>query len=466
MATTGLEARVREVTIEPQKNCKTILLIGSTGNGKSTLGNCLLDPSENPKEVFMRGRSSVPQTQNVRIGNGLLRLGSGKRITLHIIDTPGLNESAVKDLTHMIEIVEAVKKAKEITACLLCVKFNAQIDAQYRATVRYYKRLLPKLFEANVIVVFTDYSENPYEVRKREREGIKPDDVIGNAIAAIVEAAGLPYTPTYFCIDSLPLDDEDMKFTMAGRGAIVGYVGTLCGVDTSYLLVAKTPALQVIDRERVKELDGLISGYNEKSKQMKKEAESVLDTVEAKSKKCTELKVEILDAEAELETSDTDELLPVKQWSIEEKWKFLKTQSRHYDVSSPCQVDKFKYWDNGHLDWSEKKEEEASVSGVVKGKFMRGLYGNITLFAKSRVKNADRIQALKQMIRNNDDTLGSAEETIKELRTKNEEYEAEIASLEEYIKSFEAEKAERLRQWLRIDLALKRLTELQIAKNH
>ena len=464
MATTDLEARVGDLTLEPQD--KTILLIGSTGNGKSTLGNCLLDPSQSPKEVFIRGRSSVPLTQNVQMENGLLRLGTGKRIPLQIIDTPGLNESAVKDLTHMIEIVETVRKAKEITACLLCVKFNTQIDVQYRATVRYYRSLLPKLFEANVIVVFTDYSENPYEVKKREREGIDPDDVIKNATAAIMEAADLPYTPTYFCIDSLPLADEDMKFTMEARGAILGYVGTLSGVDTSYLLVAKTPALQVIDRERVKELDGQITGYNEKIKQIKTEAGIVLDTVEATSKKCTRLKAERLDVEATLTTTDTDELLPVKQWSIEEKWKFLKTQSRHYDVSSPCRVDKFKYWDNGHLNWSEKKEEEASVSGVVKGKFMRGLYGSITLLAESRVKNADRIQALKRRIRDIEDTLDDAERTTNVLRKQNEKYEEDIASLKEYIDSFEAEKAERLRQRLSLDLAYKRLSELPKAKDH
>ena len=112
---------------------------------------------------------------------------------------------------------------------------------------------------------------------------------------------------------------------MEARGAILGYVGTLSGVDTSYLLVAKTPALQAIDRERVKELDGQITGYNQKIKQIKKEAGTVLDHVEATSKKCTRLKAERLDVEAELKSTDTDELLPVKQWSIEEKWKFTTT---------------------------------------------------------------------------------------------------------------------------------------------
>ena len=464
MATTDLEARVGDLTLEPQN--KTILLIGSTGNGKSTLGNCLLDSSENPKEVFIRGRSNVPLTQNVQMANDLLRLGAGKRMPLQIIDTPGLNESAVEDLTHMIGIVETVRKAKEITACLLCVKFNAQIDVQYRATVRYYRSLLPQLFEGNVIVVFTDYSKNSYAVKKREREGIKPDDVIGNAIAAIVEAADLRYTPTHFCIDCLPLDDEDMKLTMEARGAILGYVGTLDGVHTSRLLVAKTPALELIDRERVKQLDGQITGYNEKIKQIKTEAGTVLDTIEATSKNCTRLKAERHNVEEELKTKDTDELLPVKQWTLEEKWKFVTTQSRHYDVSSPCQIKEVRYYDNGHLTWEEKKREDTWVSGVVTGEVMRGLYGSITLFAESRVKNADRIQVLKKRISDIEDTLKDADRTTDVLRKQNERYAADIASLEDYIRKFEVEKEQCFMERLDLDMAYMRLSELQKAKDH
>ena len=103
---------------------------------------------------------------------------------------------------------------------------------------------------------------------------------------------------------------------------------------------------------------------------------------------------------------------------------------------------------------------------MVKGKFMRGLYGSITLLAKSRVKNADRIQALKKRIRDIEDTLDDAERTTNVLRKQNEKYEEDIASLKEYIDSFEAEKAERLRQRLSLDLAYKRLSELPKAKDH
>ncbi len=49
----------------------TFLLIGSTGNGKSTLGNFLIDPADRnifDEQLFRTARDSRPETQNVKIG--------------------------------------------------------------------------------------------------------------------------------------------------------------------------------------------------------------------------------------------------------------------------------------------------------------------------------------------------------------------------------------------------------------
>ena len=57
-----------------------------------------------------------------------------------VVDTPGLNESPVKDLVYMCSLVKALNDPKlpGVSACLLCVKFNSKIDAQYKGTVAYY----------------------------------------------------------------------------------------------------------------------------------------------------------------------------------------------------------------------------------------------------------------------------------------------------------------------------------------
>ena len=128
-----------------------LLLIGSTGNGKSSLGNYLLhckaetvdeDGRRDLQEIFRTARTNLPETKTVQVESNL-----EESPQLAVMDTPGLNESAERDLPHMIEIITEVKNLGSITACLLCVKFDSKIDAQYRATIAYCKKLLPTLFE-------------------------------------------------------------------------------------------------------------------------------------------------------------------------------------------------------------------------------------------------------------------------------------------------------------------------------
>ena len=144
-----------------------ILLIGSTGHGKSTLGNFLLNPEKEhitQNQTFPIARSNKPETQFVKIG--VLEDRNGNPL-LQVIDTPGLNEGAEDDLSHMIQIVKILQYVQSVSAGILCVKFDSKIDTQFKATIGYYRDFLPELFEANILIVMTNFAEDDDAVEMR-----------------------------------------------------------------------------------------------------------------------------------------------------------------------------------------------------------------------------------------------------------------------------------------------------------
>ncbi len=113
-----------------------VVMIGSTGNGKSALGNFLLKPDEEhlfKNQFFLRAKDNIPCTQETIVATETVSspsLKGCKRLT--VIDTPGLNESSEKDLEHMIGLVEKLESVKDISACFIVVKFDGKIDTQYK----------------------------------------------------------------------------------------------------------------------------------------------------------------------------------------------------------------------------------------------------------------------------------------------------------------------------------------------
>ena len=141
-----------------------ILLIGSTGSGKSSLGNFLIDPT-GQKKPFVTAKSRLPETQRLQIGQSRINLpgrGAGD-FKFTIIDTPGLDEKH-SDLGHMIDTIETLRKINIIQACILVIKCDSN-NTQYISTLRYYSKLLPSLFEKNVIIVMTAYVREMQETK-------------------------------------------------------------------------------------------------------------------------------------------------------------------------------------------------------------------------------------------------------------------------------------------------------------
>ncbi len=88
-----------------------VVLLGKTGNGKSCLGNFLLD-----NNIFKT--SSKPESETVD-----LKIGINYSKDFCVIDTPGLNDNQRRDQMHYQNIIKFIKN-KYITSFLLVFNFN------------------------------------------------------------------------------------------------------------------------------------------------------------------------------------------------------------------------------------------------------------------------------------------------------------------------------------------------------
>ena len=248
--------------------------MGSSGHGKSALGNFLLDPSEKHitgDPTFPIAGSIAPKTKEVTVAS---------KDGLIVIDTPGLNKGDFEDLKLMIAIVKKLNELQSISACILCVKFESKIDSQCKATVDYYKRLLPQLFENNVFVVFTNYCTDERSQFNRMRLRIDERAIVESHLDEV--STGLVYKPAYFHIDALPFSEEERSQHEAIRSGILEYTRILMPVYIhKSLKVPKTPAVLAEDKKEIEKIIGQVASVYERSARIEKLEEDSMTVEEA-----------------------------------------------------------------------------------------------------------------------------------------------------------------------------------------
>ena len=409
-----------------------ILLAGSTGNGKSTLGNFLVNPDDNHifagKQTFQAAKSNLPQTQTI----STCEFQYGEQ-TFTAVDTPGLNESAWKDLRHMIDIVEYLRTLESVRACILCTKFDAKIDTQYKTTIAYYSRLLPTLFEGNVVVVMTNFSTDERSVTLRKNQNIDEEKVKENTLAEIKKLAGLSYRPQLFTIDCLPMDTDEREISMKTRKALLDYIAELPPIPTTDLAMAKTEHLKQIDDKECNMIHGEIAGYNKRLKQANDRATEIFTRFEKEEVAKTLLVAELATLRAELEYKDSGACIIAKHWSISRESKLLKALSEDIDITSEWKIVNVRKWTNGKCEWKGEEQTEHRFKGKLQGKFMRGLYASLILETTKRDKYAADVAKLRKRVSDKQKRIDGIEKVLDEIRTEHSEYLDEISDLDRHL---------------------------------
>lgn len=422
-----------------------VLLIGSTGNGKSTLGNFLLNPDiQKPGGKFFKvAKDNLPQTKLTEHKTTAVKIRKDEPPKdLIVIDTPGLNESKVHDLRHMIDLIEKLQAVKGIKACIFVVKFSTKIDEQYKNTIEYYAKLLPSLFDKNIVIVVTDYATDERSEDMRRRQGIDYEVNVNNIKKEILESSGISFTPMLFAIDCLPWDEIEMQESKNRRAAILSYIFSLKNeVNVQNLQVAKTKALMEDDERCIKEYEGQITGYNTRLQQVNYDAKEALEKTQQEEKSINNMDSELIQLEENLRDKDSDDTVVVGAWSVDDTWKFFQWQTKTFSVSSEWDYTTVSKWTNGNCEFENLVERRKEVRGVVRGYFMRGLYANISLETPKKVRFEKQISDLNAQIRSKQEARRLALKHAEERRVSFEQFKVEMDLLQQYI----AEKRENIK---------------------
>ena len=157
---------------------------------------------------------------------------------------------------------------------------------------------------------------------------------------------------------------------------------------------------------------------------------------------------------------DTEEEITIDLWSIEKRgnWWF---QTATFELKSPeADISSYKKWDNGHLSWKITKKKR-TVEGKVVGKFLRGLYGVITIYATKRSIHAKEIADLKEKLLPLHKMSNYLSQQLKELEDNNHNLAKKIHELNEFIREKNREKDRLSLNYMTIAEAKERLQELK-----
>jgi len=132
---------------------RNIVLIGRTGNGKSTLGNVLLNKGNNFQEVFKESEFGVSQTHETGIEE--FEINS---IKYRIIDTVGIGDTSLNEQQVLYKIADAAYKVRDGLNQILFVTSGRFTEEEITA----YDLLRTVIFDGEIVkyttIVRTNFS--------------------------------------------------------------------------------------------------------------------------------------------------------------------------------------------------------------------------------------------------------------------------------------------------------------------
>eukprot|EP01091_Cochliopodium_minus_P009046 TRINITY_DN2156_c0_g1_i2.p1 TRINITY_DN2156_c0_g1~~TRINITY_DN2156_c0_g1_i2.p1 ORF type:complete len:296 (-),score=74.28 TRINITY_DN2156_c0_g1_i2:23-910(-) len=249
---------------------KSVLIIGSTKTGKSTLGNFL---SRNEKN-FVVGASFNPETQKVNQKEVDFKdKSSNKVFKIKIYDTPGLNEIGTldrkntdylysKEERNILEIVKNVREMKSLSTIIICFNFQMlALDSQFYRTINYYSKLFKDFPANNIFIVITNYNESSSKKQSTDEELVEVYTMFNETFKFQVNST---------TVDARPDNYYEKEF-MEKREKILNIIIKNQDQDLSQIKYFKIPESKVRDQNdaiSMKSKKELIESLNEQKENL------------------------------------------------------------------------------------------------------------------------------------------------------------------------------------------------------
>ena len=141
---------------------KVVCLIGSTGTGKSSTGNSLIN-----ENAFDVSPSTDSQTQEL-VGILARWMGIPTEEPVLVLDTPGMGDTQTRDTKNIAGMLVRLQELGYVNAFLLVLNCEApRLSEQTQDHIRLYSEIFGKRFFENVMLVFTRFSRSEQSILTR-----------------------------------------------------------------------------------------------------------------------------------------------------------------------------------------------------------------------------------------------------------------------------------------------------------
>ena len=220
-----------------------LLLVGETGNGKSSLGNFILN-----RKVF--SVSDNPQAET-KITRGEYGIGDTKDI--FVIDTPGLQDSEGADKEHLVQMVEYIKKNPGLQAIFIIFNFHQPRFPLYIQTlIKLLCNIFPGAdFWSHVGLVWSKfYYYLPPEVKSKSQNTVSK--LMPEILDLVRKTNGdnsINSFPTFFVDSDFERKDQ---FSCEEINRLIAWVHQLSPLDVTQVREADPVIKKIIEENDIK----------------------------------------------------------------------------------------------------------------------------------------------------------------------------------------------------------------------